>query len=68
MAWQTPRMSRKLEALLDERDHLRVMISLEADRAEADPTKLMSMSRRLALIERQVLAEGKDALADPINE
>ena len=57
MARYLPRMSRKLEALLDERDHLRIMISLEADRADAQSDSLMSMSRRLAVIEREILAE-----------
>lgn len=66
MTRQPPRTSRKLEALLDERDHLRITISLEADRADAEPEKLMSMSRRLALIEREIFAEGKISEADQL--
>lgn len=50
-------LSRKLEALFDERDHLRVTISLEADRTEASPEKLMAMSRRLEVIEREIDVE-----------
>lgn len=52
-------MSQKLEALLDDQADLRVRISLEADRADADPEKLMAMSRRLAQVERQIAAEQK---------
>jgi len=57
-------MSRKLEELLDERDHLHITISLEADRADADTEKLMAMSRRLAQVENQILAERRKADAN----
>ena len=51
------RMSQKLEALLDERDHLHIAISLEADRPDADPEKLLAMGRRLAQVECLIDAE-----------
>lgn len=60
-----PQMSRRLEALLDERDHLNVRISLEADRAEADAEKLMAMSHRLALVEDEIVAERRKLDAGP---
>ena len=61
MSRQSHRLSHKLEALLGERDDLRVMISLEADRSDADPAKLMAMSRRLALVERAIEAEPEES-------
>lgn len=59
-----PRTSRKLEALLDERDHLHITISLEADRADADVEKLMAMSRRLARVENEIVSERRNVDAD----
>ena len=50
-------MSSKLEALMDERDHLHIRINLEADRGDADAEKLMAISRRLALVENELEAE-----------
>jgi hypothetical protein len=55
------RTSRNLEALLDQRDHLRVKLSLEADRAAASPEMLMAMSRRLAQVEREIETEQSKA-------
>lgn len=63
-----PRRSRKLEALLDERDDLHIRISLEADRADPDVEKLMAMSRRLARVENEIVSERSNASAEAPSE
>jgi hypothetical protein len=45
----------RLEALLDERDHLRIKINLAADKADLDGEELVEMRRRLVNLDRQIL-------------
>jgi uncharacterized protein YggU (UPF0235/DUF167 family) len=51
---QPRQLSRELEALLDERDHLHVKISLAADDPDANADLLVSMGRRLAELECEI--------------
>jgi hypothetical protein len=51
------RTSAALDALLDERDHLQVQISLAADDPTAHSEKLVALSKRLGEVECQIAAE-----------
>ena len=45
----------RLEALLDERDHLRVKISLAEEDRQFDAVKLTEMRRRLLHVDHQII-------------
>lgn len=47
--------NRRLEALLDERDHLHVQISLEADAPQASADRIDAMSRRLRQVDADIV-------------
>lgn len=51
---QPPRFGPKLEALMDERDHLLVTVSLERDRSSSDPDKLEALHRKVIQLENQI--------------
>jgi len=66
---EPPKRSR-LEALMDERDHLHAQISLEADAAAPNVDRLGSLSRQLAQIESEMAMErrrGRAALASRLS-
>lgn len=44
----------RLEALLDQRDHLKVQISILVDAAKPDQAKLKSLRRALSDLEKQI--------------
>ena len=44
----------RLEALLDERDHLLIEISLAADAEAPDADAIDALHRRLAMLEQQI--------------
>ena len=52
-----PQRNPKLEALMDERDHLHVQISLEADAAAPNADRLGVLSKRLAHVESEIAME-----------
>ena len=52
---RTPRAEDpRLEALLDERDHLLIEISLAADAEAPDADAIDALHRRLAMLEQQI--------------
>ena len=56
---QQPPKDPELEALLDERDHLHIQLSLAADDPSPDPDKLRAMSLRLAHLETEIARRWK---------
>jgi len=50
-------LSEKLQALLGERRDLRMGISLEAQRTDADAQRLLMLSKRLIRVERAIEVE-----------
>ena len=50
-----------LEALLDERDHLHIAISLAADAPSPDADRLHEMSVRLAQVECEIAAARRNS-------
>ena len=62
---QPPHSSPGLSALMDERDHLSVQISMEGDQPLVDVGRLLELTARLALVERQIQKERK-RLTKPI--
>ena len=55
MARVTP--SKELERLTDERDHLRIQLSLENDKRSPDDTTIASIRLRLRKLEAQIAEE-----------
>jgi hypothetical protein len=45
----------RLEALLDERDHLRIQISLAEDNAGAEPREIAALRLQLVALDQQIL-------------
>jgi hypothetical protein len=54
----TNNVSPRLEALLDERDHLRIQINLAEHGQEVDPAILAAAHHRLAVIDQQIKERG----------
>ena len=54
MVRTSPELGPKLEALMDERDHLLVAISLERDACPPDTGKLQDMLRRVVQLESEI--------------
>ena len=52
-----PQQNPRLEALMDERDHLHIQISLEADAVSPSAERLGALSRRLAQVESEIAME-----------
>lgn len=53
----------KLEALLDERDHLQVKISLAGDATGPDADELHELTTRLAKVESEIAARWRNGSA-----
>lgn len=52
-----PHTSKELAALIDQRDHLSVQISMEADQPVVDVERVQEMTRQLGLIEWRIQKE-----------
>lgn len=50
----------RLASLLDERDHLRIQISLLDDAMDPDPGTLLALRQKLVSLERQILQHWGD--------
>jgi hypothetical protein len=54
MVRHSPPPGPRLEALLDERDHLRIQISLAKDDPDTDPATIKAAEGRLWELEKQI--------------
>lgn len=54
MVRNMPNRGARLEASLDERDHLLVRLSLEDNSGHGDPDELKEIRRRLAVLAREI--------------
>ena len=54
MIWKPTSLGPRLEALMDERDHLHIQISLAAEAQKPDADQLDSMQKRLLQIEDEI--------------
>jgi hypothetical protein len=59
---QPNRAQPELDALLDERDHLQILISLAAESPDANADKLEVLFRRVAQIENQIARHQRSSL------
>jgi hypothetical protein len=57
---KNPELGPRLEALMNERDHLLVAISAERDASPSDPQKLAAMHKRVAQLENEIKRDWGD--------
>ena len=65
---KNPEFGPRLEALMDERDHLLVAISLERDASPSDADKLEAMHRRVAQLESEIMRNWGERGPEPAGD